>query len=74
MKTGWLQPLPSFSHLSKPATASSFVVMADLGVDIVRMPPGLPPSVTLPPPSDTPLPPVGPGPARAPLPSRRGAS
>ena len=62
MKTGWLQPLPSFSHLSKPATASSFVVMADLGVDIVRMPPGLPPSATLPPPSDTPLPPVGPGP------------
>jgi TPR repeat protein len=62
MKTGWLQPLPSFSHLSKPATASSFVVLADLGVNIVRMPPGLPPSATLPPPSDTPLPPVGPGP------------
>lgn len=69
MKTGWLQPLPSFSHIARSATASSFVVlgMADTGVDIVRLPPGLPPSATLPPPSDTPLPPVGPSPGPGPI-------
>jgi hypothetical protein len=58
MKTGWLQPLPSFSHLYRPATASSFVALqsADMGIDIIRMPRGLSPIAALPPPSDTPLP------------------
>ncbi len=60
MKTGWLHAVPSFAHLAAPAAASGAVQLADLGVDIIRIPPGLPPSATAPP-SDTPLPPVGPG-------------
>jgi TPR repeat protein len=64
MKTGWLQAVPSIAQLTAPAAASgapAALQLADLGVDIIRMPPGLPPSASTLPPSDTPLAPVGPG-------------
>lgn len=64
MTTGWLYAVPSLSHVAPPASASSLVVLhtTDLGVDIIRMPPGLPPAATAPP-ADSPLPPVASGPA-----------
>ena len=42
MKAGWVQAVPHFASLNQPAAtnAGALLQVADMGVDIIRMPPG----------------------------------
>jgi TPR repeat protein len=72
MQIGWPHAVLSLFQLAPPASASGLAApqSADLGIDIVRIPPGFPPAVTAPP-ADSPQPPVASGPGGAAEPQGR---